>query len=147
MSGITQHRNGFMMCCSLKALLLFCALSFALLLNPRAFGQAVTATLVGQVSDGSGAAIAGIQVTIIEQQTGIVTSVVTNENGNYESTFLPPGIYTVTVAAKGFKSSVTKGITVAVNTTARVDVKLSIGSVAESVTVDSDRAILETDRA
>jgi len=147
MSGITQHPNGFMMCCSLKALLLFCALSFALLSNPNAFGQAVTATLVGQVSDHSGAAIVGAQVKITEQQTSIVTSVVTNENGNYESTFLPPGIYTVTVAGTGFKSSVTKGVTVAVNTTVRVDVKLSIGSVTESVTVDSDRAVLETDRA
>src|ERR1700733_14595953 len=77
--------------------LLWCMALIALTLIPRSFGQAVTATLVGTVSDKTGAAIENAKVTIIEQQTGATLAQSTNTSGNYEFTLLPPGIYTVSV--------------------------------------------------
>jgi hypothetical protein len=134
--------------CSCKTILLSCGLLFAaFVLGPRLQGQAVTATLVGQVSDGAGASVTSAQVTITEQQTAIVTTRTTNDSGNYEFTFLPPGIYTVSVKREGFEVGVMKEVRVAVNTTVRVDMKLSVGSANDSVTVTDRAPALQTDRA
>jgi hypothetical protein len=132
---------------SRKGVGLLCALSLILLFVPRAFGQAVTATVVGQVSDTSWSAIPAAKVSLTDQQTGIETTVMTNESGNYEFPFVPPGTYTVAVMHENFKSFVSKNVSVAVNTTVRVDAQLTVGSVAESVTVSSEAPVLETDRA
>lgn len=111
------------------------------------FGQAVTATLVGTVTDNAGGTISNAKVTITEQQTGASLTQQTNDSGNYEFTFLPPGIYTVSVANPGFETGVTRDVRVPVNTTARVDVTLHPGSVAQSVTVTDRAPLLQTDRA
>jgi hypothetical protein len=116
-----------------KNVLLFCGLFFTLVPVLRGFGQAVTATLVGQVSDAGGASIGAAEVTITEQQTGITTLRTSNDSGNYEFTFLPPGLYTVSVKHEGFDVGVTKDVHVAVNTTVRVDIKLNVGSISQSV--------------
>jgi hypothetical protein len=128
-------------------LFLLCALLLAFALSPRVLGQAVTATLVGEVSDVTGDVIPAAKVTITNQQTGAVASVVANESGNYEFSFVPPGVYTVSITHENFKASVTRNVNVAVNTTVRVDAKLTVGSVAESITVNSETPVLETDRA
>jgi hypothetical protein len=123
---------------------------FALLvaLSSRAFGQAVTATLVGTVVDTSKAAVVGATVKISEQQTGATLSQITNEDGNYQFTFLPPGVYTVTVSSRNYQTRATSDVHVPVNTTVRADVILQAGSVAETVTVSADTAtLLQTDRA
>ena len=117
-------------------------------ISGRAFGQAVTATLVGSVDDTSKAAVVGATVKLSEQQTGATLTEVTNGSGNYQFTFLPPGIYTVTVTDKSFQTQVTRNIHVAVNTTVRVDALLQPGTVAQTVTVTGDVAsLLQTDRA
>lgn len=131
-----------------RTILLLCGLLLAAFLtDSRLQGQAVTATLVGQVSDGAGASIGAAEVTITEQQTGISTIRSTNDSGNYEFTFLPPGVYTVSVKHEGFDVGVMKEVHVAVNTTVRVDMRLSVGSLAESVTVKDSAPALQTDRA
>jgi hypothetical protein len=126
---------------------LLCALAVALVFGPRVFGQAVTATVVGQVSDTTGGVIPAAKVTITNQQTGVATSVVTNESGNYEFSFVPPGIYTVSIVHQNFEESIRRNVNVVVNTTVRVDATLTVGSVAQSVTVNSEAPVLETDRA
>jgi hypothetical protein len=128
-------------------ILLLCGLLIAVVSGPRVFGQAVTATLVGQVSDAAGAAVGTAEVTITQQQTGVTTARMTNESGNYEFTFLPPGIYTVSVKHEGFDVTVIKEVHVAVNTTVRVDAKLNVGSLSQSVTVNDRAPMLQTDRA
>ncbi len=132
---------------SRKKLGLICALSLALALIPQAFGQAVTATVVGQVNDATGSVIPGAKVTLTNQQTGVATVSTTNESGNYEFSFVPPGIYTVSIAHANFKESIKRNVDVVVNTTVRVDATLTVGSVAQSVTVNSEAPVLETDRA
>lgn len=135
------------MCPSRKNILVLSGLFLALIVGPHLLGQAVTATLVGQVSDAGGASVSAAEVKITEQQTGITTVRTTNDSGNYEFTFLPPGIYSVLVKHEGFDVGVTNGVQVAVNTTVRVDMKLQVGSVSQMVSVTDRAPVLQTDRA
>src|SRR5229473_7272268 len=110
-------------------------------------GQAVNATLLGTVTDSSGAAVANVKVTITETNTGISRASQTNESGNYVLPDLPPGTYTVTAELSGFKRASRAGIDVIVNTTERVDLVLQPGNVLETVTVEAETPILQTERA
>ena len=110
-------------------------------------GQAVNATLVGAVTDSSGAAVASVKITITETNTGISRTSETNESGNYVVPDLPPGTYTVTAELPGFKRASRPGLDVIVNTTGRVDLVLQPGNISETVTVEAETPILQTERA
>jgi len=110
-------------------------------------GQAVNGTLLGTVTDSSGAAVSNAKVTITETNTGISRTSQTNESGNYISPDLPPGTYTVTAEQSGFKRVSRAGVDVIVNTTQRVDLVLQPGNISETITVEAETAILQTDRA
>jgi hypothetical protein len=118
-----------------------------LLTLPAAFAQAVSGTIVGTVTDSSGASVPNAQVTLVLTGQGTVHNATTNESGNYTEPDLPPGVYTVTISAPGFKKDIRQNITLETNTTARVDVALSTGSVSEEVTVTDSPPQLQTDRA
>ena len=111
------------------------------------WGQAVSATLVGTITDKSGAIVSNATVTILESATGIVRTDVSNSSGNYTFPDLTPGTYTITVSVQSFKKETRAGIDVAVNTTTRVDIALEPGNVSETVTVTGAPPIMETDRA
>src|SRR5208337_4393510 len=113
----------------------------------RAHAQAVSASLVGTISDSTGAGVVGAKVTILEVATGISRETVANESGNYTFPDLTPGTYSVTVEAKGFKKETRPSVDVVVNTTTRVDLGLQPGSATETVTVTGTPAIMQTDRA
>ncbi len=113
----------------------------------RAGAQATTATVVGAVTDASGASVANAQVELTEQATGLKYTPPPNETGNYEFTFLPPGVYTVRVSEAGFETTVTKDVQVTVNQTVRTDVELKAGNTSETVTVTDQAPALQTDRA
>jgi Carboxypeptidase regulatory-like domain/TonB dependent receptor-like, beta-barrel len=110
-------------------------------------GQAVNATLLGTVTDSSGAAVAGVKVAITETNTGIGRTSETNESGNYVFPDLPPGTYRVTAEQAGFKRASRAGIDLIVNTTERVDLVLQPGNISETVTVEAEIPILQTERA
>ncbi len=114
---------------------------------PAAFAQAVSGTILGTVTDSSGAFVANAQVTLVLTGQGTSHTAVTNESGNYTEPDLPPGTYTVTVSAPGFKKEVRQNITLETNTTARVDAALAAGSTAEEITVTTAPPQLQTDRA
>jgi carboxypeptidase family protein len=109
--------------------------------------QAVNATLLGTVTDSSGAAVANVKVTITETNTGITHTSQTNDSGNYVFPDLPPGTYKVIVEQSGFKRGSRAGIDLIVNSTERVDLVLQPGDVAETVTVEAETPILQTERA
>jgi hypothetical protein len=123
------------------------ALCVLLFSSPSALGQAVNATLLGTVTDSSAAAVANVKVTITETNTGISRTSQTNESGNYVFPDLPPGTYTVTAEQPGFKRASRVGIDVIVNTTERVDLVLEPGSTSETITVEAETPILQTERA
>jgi hypothetical protein len=118
-----------------------------LLLAPLSLGQAVSATLLGNVTDNTGAAVPNAPVQILESATGIAHATVTNESGNFTFPDLTPGTYTVSVEAQGFKKETRANVDVVVNTTTRVDLDLQPGSVNESVVVTDAVPIMQTDRA
>lgn len=120
--------------------------TIALMPGP-AKGQAVNATLLGTVTDSSGAAVGNAKVTITETNTSITHASQTNESGNYVFPDLPPGTYTVTAEQTGFKRASRAGIDLIVNTTERVDLVLQPGDVTETVTVEGETPILQTERA
>jgi hypothetical protein len=119
----------------------------SLLFSVSLFGQAVSATLLGSVSDVSGASVANAKVTLTESNTNVSRTAQTNESGNFVFPDLPPGTYTVAVEMTGFKKETRTDIAVLVNTTQRVDVKLQPGNITETVEVTGAPPALQTDRA
>jgi hypothetical protein len=127
----------------------FVCLAILLILTSsnRMFGQAVTATLVGTISDQTGAVVANAPVTITNQSTGAIQSGATNGSGNYQFTFLQPGRYTVKVSGAGFEQINRRDVDVQVNTTTRVDLALHPGSNTTVIEVTGQMPMLQTDRA
>jgi hypothetical protein len=109
--------------------------------------QAVTGSLLGTVTDSSGARVPGAKVTITEVNTGISRSMQTNESGNYMFPTLEPGTYRVAVERTGFRTAVKEGVVLLVNTTVRADLVLQPGAISEQITVVAEVPILQTDRA
>ncbi|MCC6368570.1 MAG: TonB-dependent receptor [Bryobacterales bacterium] len=109
--------------------------------------QTVNATLVGTITDSSGAVVPNAKVVIQEPATGISRSAETNTSGNYSFANVPPGAYTVTVELAGFRKAVRSGVDVIVNTTVRVDLTLQPGNVSETVEVTAAVPMLQTDRS
>ena len=129
------------MCWSLMALVMALCVPVAVL------AQAVSGTMVGTVSDATGAFVANAQVTITQAGQGTVYNAVTNDSGNFTEPNLPSGTYSVAVSAAGFKKGVRQNIVVDTNQTARVDVALEAGSTSDTVTVTTAPPQLQTDRA
>ncbi|MFN0084223.1 MAG: carboxypeptidase regulatory-like domain-containing protein [Blastocatellia bacterium] len=111
-------------------------------------GQAVKGSLLGTISDSNGAAAAGATVTATEIRTNIVTTTITNQDGNYVFSNIKNGVYRVEASQKGFKKVVRENVLVDVNTTIRVDLSMQVGEVTETVTIEASSApLLQTDRA
>ena len=89
----------------------------------------------------------GVTVTITEVNTNIAYTAVTNESGNYTFSNLKDGKYRVGAELSGFKRVIRDGVDVPVNATVRVDLKLEVGAIEESVTVVGESPLLQTDRA
>src|SRR5215472_12730249 len=115
--------------------------------SPGARGQAVNATLLGTVTDSSGAVVAGARITIVEVKTGIAHAATTNESGNYEVPDLAPGQYEVAAERQGFKKAVHKDVQILVNTDTRINLILEPGATQDLVVVTAEIPILQTDRA
>jgi hypothetical protein len=126
---------------------LLVAILFTLGISGMAYAQAVSGTIVGTVTDPTGAAVPNAQVTITLTGQSTSYSTVTNESGNFTEPNLPAGSYAVTIVATGFKKDVRQNISVDTNTTARVDITLSTGAVTDTVTVTTAPPELQTDRA
>ena len=109
--------------------------------------QAVKGSLVGNISDSAGLAIPGATITITEVNTNISYNTTTNENGYYVFSNLKDGTYRVVGELTGFKKTVRDGVEVPVNATVRVDLKMEIGAIEESITVVGESPLLQTDRA
>ena len=114
---------------------------------PGAFGQAVFGSILGTVTDPSGAAVANAKVTVIDQGKGTTDQTTTNESGNYTVTHLIPDAYTVQVEATGFKKLEFKDVQVSADTGSKVDGQFVVGSTSEQVEVTAEAPQLKTDRA
>jgi hypothetical protein len=107
--------------------------------------QTTAGSIVGTVTDPSGAIIGGATVTITNMGTNIAVKTTTDTAGEYVVTPLEVGKYSVTIESTGFKRSVRSDIQVNVQDRVRVDAKLEVGQVTDTVQVEAAAPILETD--
>src|SRR6267378_4290102 len=116
--------------------LTLCVLVSVCICAAIASAQEITGSIVGTVSDSSGAAVAGAKVTIKNLDKNVVLRTVTTEpNGQYLATYLPVGRYEVVAEAPNFKKSVHSNIALNVADKLTLNVTLEVGSVSETVAV------------
>ncbi len=124
------------------------SLSILLMPSPLALAQtSTTGAIRGTLTDPQGAVINMGTVTVTSQGTSAVRTALTDKDGQYTVGLLPPGLYTVTIAAPGFKTANPGAITVTVTETARVDAKLFLGSQVETVDVTSASPLIQSENA
>lgn len=122
------------------------ALLFALaVLTHSAWSQEVTATVVGTVTDPSGAVVPGATVKVTSIDRGVTYTGETNDAGLYRIAQLPVGQYNLTVQKSGFSTVAHEPFVLAINQVARIDVSLKVGQTSETVEVTAAAPVLETD--
>jgi hypothetical protein len=109
--------------------------------------QALYGSIVGTVTDQSGAIVPSVGVEVLNTDTGQSRKDQTDSGGRYIFQNLQPGTYTIRMTAAGFKSIEQAGLRVTPNTITRSDISLQIGQATEQVTVSSTMAELQTDKA
>ena len=112
-----------------------------------AWAQTGTTAVNGDVTDPQGKAIVGAKVTVVHAETGTGRSENTDTNGHYQFQALPPGVYTVRVEMKGFRSVIQEGVELQVATNNKLDIRLEIGQVAETVEVSGAAPAINTEDA
>ena len=109
------------------------------------WAQTGGSTIVGTVTDPTGAAIVGATVTVTNVATGVSRNYTTNSDGNYQATQLEVGRYNVTVKNAGFKTYEQSGVNVDVSATVRADASLQLGQASESVTVSAEAVQVQSE--
>src|SRR6478609_2978867 len=120
--------------CRLVLILSVCT---ALCSSVHLHGQAVYGSIVGTVVDSSGAAVASAKVTIRNVDRDTSNETTTNESGNYTQRYLIVGNYQVRVEAPGFQAAVENRVPVSVDAEVKVDMKLQVGELSQTVEVTS----------
>lgn len=106
--------------------------------------QDARGTIVGRVTDGSGAVLADANVQVTNDARGTTTSVKTNDAGNFTLPYLTVGTYTLAVESGGFKRFVQEKIEVRINETVEVNPQLQVGDAKEAVTITAETPLLST---
>ena len=118
------------------------------LLAPATAGaQTGAASLTGIVTDETGAAVPGATVTATNQATNVEYTAVSNDAGSYTITSLPVGTYVIKAELSRFKTAASKPIAVEAKQVVRLDFKLELGAVEETVVVTSDTPVMQTETA
>ncbi len=123
------------------------ALGLGLTLSPTPAWAQATGQITGVVTDTSGGVVPGATIEVTNQATGFTRNAVTELDGVYTIPLLNPGIWEAKASLSGFRTTVRGGIEVVVNGTARVDLRLQIGAVAEQVVVEASAPLVETKNA
>ena len=114
----------------------------------RMLGQAgATGSILGTITDGAGAILPNVQVTVTNTATGSAFQTVTSSAGDYLAPALSPGTYSVSAQAQGFKKSVTTWFTLTVDQVVRVDLRLKPGAATETEAAMARAVALDTDSA
>jgi len=118
-----------------------------ILMASGALAQTFLGSIIGVVTDSSGAVVPGAKVTVTETQTGVQRKVESNAEGVYSVADLIPGQYKVEVTSTGFRSLVSAPITLTTQRTARFDAQMQVGDVSQSVEVEAIPARVNTENA
>src|SRR2546428_9143379 len=107
--------------------------------------QQTSATLVGTVTDSSNAVVPGATIRATNLATGVWREVITDDNGTYAFPFLPAGEYAVSASLAGFKTQKIDRVILGVQQTGRVDFQLTVGEVAQTISVQGGAILLQTE--
>jgi hypothetical protein len=127
--------------------LLYWALALMLTGGYAAAQEVQSATVVGTVTDPTGAVVPNASVTVTNTATNIAAHTTTNADGAYYVPFQSAGTYEITIAAPGFKQLVRRGVVLEIGQTPRINVSLEVGNTTESVEVTAAAPILATDNS
>jgi len=124
---------------------LSCVLLCLLLCAVGVFAQSGRGTILGTVTDPTGAVMPEVSVAVMNTATNVKSTATTDELGNYRTPYLIPGPYAVTFEKEGFKSFRRDGIVLVLDATLRIDAQLAVGAVGQSVEVVANASLLETE--
>jgi hypothetical protein len=123
------------------------AIAIALLAPSPAPAQTLYGSIIGTVADQQGAAIPGATVTASNPSTGFSVNSVTDSTGGYAFRNLLPGTYDLRASLEGFRELNQTGLRVSAGSAIRLDLRLEVGALAETVTVVSETTLLQTEKA
>ncbi len=129
----------------LAAVLLFACIG--LLCTPSGAQTVTTGAIAGNVTDPSGATIAGVAITATEKGTGFKRAATTDSSGSYRLSLLPPGEYQLQFAASGFKKTIPQVLTVVVTEISTLNVQMVLGETVETVEVTSSAQLVQSENA
>jgi hypothetical protein len=109
--------------------------------------QVLYGSLTGNVTDAADAAVPGAKVEVANTATGVTRQGTTDERGTYLFNDLQPGTYKVSITAASFRTVVQNSVPIDANTVRRIDARLQVASVTESIVVEGSAVSLQTDRA
>lgn len=114
------------------------------LVSNRAWAQATTGSIVGRVTDASGAVVPGAEAVAVNQQTGVMYHGESGSDGGYVIQALTPGVYGVKVTRQGFQTAAADNIAIEIDQKQLLNFELKVGAVSETVTVTSQPTMLQT---
>ena len=121
--------------------------SAVLLLGSLVWGQTERGQIAGVVSDATGASVASAQIRISNKANNNTLDVKSGSSGDYTAANLQPGEYRIEITAPGFKKFIQDNITISASASVRIDAKLQLGQVTESIEVTSAVAQVQTENA
>ena len=131
----------------LRLVTLFSLLLGVVLFTRPANAQSANGSVVGTITDSTGSVLPKADVTLVNNATGVRMAAQVSQSGDYQFLTVPPGEYTLTVEAAGFKKFVQNPVEVQVALATRKDVQMAIGSSTEEVTVTSQAPIIQSENA
>jgi hypothetical protein len=125
---------------------LTCAIALGLVATAAAlFGQGNTGSIVGTVTDPSGAVMPGVELTITNLDTGVSTPAKSDSAGAFAARYIVAGGYRLQATAKGFKQYLRDDIVLGIGRELRVDIGMTTGTIADSITVSAQSQLVETE--
>src|SRR6266700_1020620 len=122
---------------------LLCILAIALFTGWNISAQQITANIRGTIVDASGAVVSSAAITATQAETGFTRTVMSDGQGDFIVIELPVGHYRVEAQAKGFQKFIQDGVTLDVNKTATVTIRLAVGTTTDKVEVHADATLIE----
>lgn len=144
---LNPKAEGFPTKGSFRRSALICSILFvlAVVVAQTSFGQGITGSITGTVTDASGASVAGATVTIRQVGTNALRTVMTSDVGSYTVTQLAPGNYSLKVDKDGFESFQQNDISLAIDQVAKIDARLNVGSSQQTIHVTAENPVIQTE--
>lgn len=120
------------------------AAAVSLMIPALLHGQGTTGRIVGRVADPTGAVLAGVKVTLVNQATNVTRDTLANASGDYDFVEIPVGTYRLEFDLKGFKKNVRRDVVLDVNQIVTLNMTMQLGQAQEVVDVTSEAPLVET---